>query len=130
MKETSERSAPALVGDLVGHVTELFRKEIQLLRAELNEKSNQAIAAIGSIAAGLVVTLTALNVLAAALVVALERTGIPGAWSALIVGGGLAIIAFFLVRGGIAALKASSLAPDRTARALSRDAALAREQMP
>ena len=44
--------------------------------------------------------------------------------------GVLAIIAFFLVRGGIAALKATNLAPDRTARSLSRDAALAREQMP
>ena len=43
--------------------------------------------ALGSIAAGLVVALTALNVLAAALVVAIERAGIPGGWSALIVGG-------------------------------------------
>lgn len=129
MNEMGERSAPALVGDLVAHVTELFRKELQLLRAELSEKGNQAIAALGSIAAGLVVTLTALNVLAAALVVALESAGIGAGWSALIVGGGLAILAFFLVRGGIAALKASSLAPDRTARALSRDAALAREQV-
>jgi TRAP-type C4-dicarboxylate transport system permease small subunit len=130
MVETNERSAPALVGDLIGNVTELFRKELQLLRAELSEKSTQAIAALGSVAAGLVVALTALNVLAAALVVALERAGIPGAWPALIVGVGLAILAFFLVRGGIAALKASSLAPDRTAHALARDAALAKEQMP
>jgi hypothetical protein len=129
MNDIGERSAPALVGDLIGNVSELFRKEIQLLRAELNEKSTQAMVAIGSIAAGLVVALTALNVLAAALVVALERAGIPATWSALIVGGGLAIIAFFLVRGGMAALKASSLAPDRTARALSRDAAMAKEQL-
>ena len=111
MRDNDERSAPSLVGDLIGHVSELFRKEIQLLRAELSEKSTQAVVALGSIAAGLVVGLTALNVLAAALVVALERAGIPAGWSALIVGGVLAIIAFVLVRGGIAALKATNLAP-------------------
>jgi hypothetical protein len=127
MNDVGERSAPALVGDLVGQVTELVRKEVQLLRAELNEKSTQVIMALGSIAAGLVVALTALNVLAAAIVVALERAGIPGGWSALIVGAVLAIVAFILVRAGMAALKASNLAPDRTARALSRDAAMARE---
>jgi hypothetical protein len=129
MKDIGERSAPALVGDLVGHISELVRKEVQLLRAELNEKSTQVMTALGSIAAGLVVALTALNVLAAAIVVALERAGIPGSWSALIVGGVLAVVAFFLVRGGMAALKASNLAPDRTARALSRDAAMAKEQL-
>jgi hypothetical protein len=129
MDDAGERSAPALVGDLIGHVSELFRKELQLLRVELSEKSTQAVVALGSIAAGLVVALTALNVLAAALVVALERAGIPAGWSALIVGGGFAIVAFIVVRGGLAALKASSLAPDRTARALSRDAAMAKEQL-
>jgi hypothetical protein len=129
MNDTRERSAPSLVGDLVNHVSELFRKEIQLLRAELNEKSTQAVTAIGSIAAGLVVGLTALNVLAAALVVALERAGVPAGWSALIVGVVLAVIAFVLVRGGIAALKATSLAPERTTRAVTRDAQMAKEQM-
>jgi hypothetical protein len=129
MKDASERSAPALVGDLVGHASELFRKEIQLLRAELNEKSTKAVVALGSIAAGLVVGLTALNVLAAALVVALERAGIPGGWSALIVGVVLAVIAFMLARGGIAALKDVSLAPERTTRAVTRDAQMAKEQM-
>jgi hypothetical protein len=128
MKDT-ERSAPALVGDLIGNVSELIRKEIQLLRAELNEKSTKAMVALGSIAAGLVVGLTALNVLAAALVVALERAGVPGGWSALIVGVALAVIAFALARGGIAALKEASLAPERTARAVTRDAKMAKEQI-
>jgi hypothetical protein len=128
MKDT-ERSAPALVGDLIGNVSELIRKEIQLLRAELNEKSTKAMVALGSIAAGLVVGLTALNVLAAALVVALERAGVPGGWSALIVGVVLAVIAFALARGGIAALKEASLAPERTARAVTRNAKMAKEQI-
>ena len=129
MSEIHDRSAPALVGDLIASVSDLFRKEIQLFRAELSEKTTQAVVAIGSIAAGLVVGITALNVLAAALVVALERAGVPAGWAALIVGGGLAIIAFILARGGIAALKATNLAPERTARAVSRDASMAKEKL-
>ena len=111
MNDASDRSAPALVGDLLSSVSELFRKEIQLFRAELSEKTTQAVVAIGSIAAGLVVGLTALNVLAAALVVAIERAGVPAGWSALIVGGALAIIAFFLARGGMAALQGGQPRP-------------------
>jgi hypothetical protein len=129
MSETQERSAPALMGDLVSHVTELIRKEIQLFRAEMNEKANQVVVALGSIVAGVVIALTALNVLAAALVAALTEAGIPAAWSAVIVGIVLAVVAFIMARTGIAALKASSLAPDRTARAASRDATMVKEKM-
>lgn len=47
--------------------------------------------AIGMIVAAAVVALTALNVLTAALVAALAELGIPGGWSALIVGVALAV---------------------------------------
>ncbi len=129
MADIQERSAPALMGDLVGHVAELVRKEIQLLRAEMNEKTAQAVVALGSIAAALVIAIASLNVLAAALVAALTKAGIPAAWSAVIVGAGLAILAFFVARGGINSLKASSLAPERTARAAMRDAEMVKEKM-
>lgn len=129
MADVQERSAPALMGDLVTHVTELVRKEIQLLRAELSEKTTQAVVALGSIVAGVIIAITALNVLAAALVAALTNAGIPGAWSAVIVGVALVIVAFVVARSGIAALKASSLAPDRTARAAMRDAEMVREKV-
>ena len=93
MADTLDRSASSLLGDLVSQVTELFRKEIMLLRAELGEKATQAVTACGLIVAAVVLALTALNVLAAALVVALENLGIPGGWAALIVG---VILATFL----------------------------------
>jgi hypothetical protein len=54
---------------------------------------------------------------------------VPAGWSALIVGVVLAVIAFALARGGIAALKDASLAPERTARAVTRDAKMAKEQI-
>lgn len=124
MAETLDRSASSLLGDLVSQVTELFRKEIMLLRAELGEKATQAVTACGLIVAAVVLSLTALNVLAAALVVALENLGIPAGWAAVIVGVILAGIAWALASKGISALEATNLAPERAARAASRDAAL------
>ena len=124
-----DRSTPALMGDLIEHVTQLVRKEIQLFRAEMGEKATQAMVAAGSILAAGVIALTALNVLAAALVAALAKAGIPGAWSAVIVGGVLAIIAYVLARKGINDLKAGSLAPERTARAAARDATMVKEKI-
>ena len=100
MSETKERSAPALVGDLVHHVTELFRKEVQLLRAELGEKADQVFAALGFIVAAVVVALTALNVLAAAIVAGLTNAGIAAGWAALIVGVAFAAAAGACRRGG------------------------------
>ena len=129
MSEPQDRSTPALVGDLLEHVTELVRKEIQLFRAEMSDKTTQAMVAAGSILAAVVVAITALNVLAAALVAALANAGIPGAWSAVIVGVGLAIVAFLMAKKGIDNLKASSLAPERTARAAARDVTMVKEKI-
>jgi len=129
MPDIDERSTPSLMSDLVAQVTELVRKEIQLLRAEMNEKTTQVVIALGSILAAVVFVLTALNVLAAALVAALTNAGIPAAWSAVIVGGALAIVAVILANRGIANLKAQSLAPERTARAAMRDVGMVKEKV-
>lgn len=127
--DLNDRSAPALIGDLIGHVTELFRKEMMLLRAELNEKGSQVLTAIGMIAGALVVALVALNVLAAALVAALAELGLEGGWAALIVGVVLGVIAWFLASSGMSSLKAANLAPKRTVNSLSKDAAMAKEKV-
>ena len=58
MADLNERSTPALMGDLVTHVTELVRKEITLLRAEMNDKATQVAIALGSIVAAVVFVLT------------------------------------------------------------------------
>ena len=94
MADPQERSTPGLMADLLDQVTQLVRKEVQLFRAEMSDKATQAMVAAGSILAAAVVAITALNVLAAALVAGLAKAGIPGAWSAVIVGVGLAIVAF------------------------------------
>ena len=75
------------------------------------------------------IAITALNVLAAALVAALTNAGIPAPWSAVIVGVGLAVIAYVMARKGIENLKAGSLAPERTTRAAARDVSMVKEKI-
>lgn len=129
MSEAQDRSTPALMTDLIGHVSDLVRKEIALLRAEMGDKSKQVAVGIGTLIAAFAFALTALNVLAAALVSAVVEAGIPAIWSAVIVGGIIALIGFALAGKGVSSLKASNLAPERTARAATRDASMVREKI-
>ena len=129
MADPQERSTPGLMADLLDQVTQLVRKEVQLLRAEMSDKATQAMVAAGSILAAAVLAITALNVLAAALVAGLAKAGVPGPWSAVIVGVGLAIVAFVMAKKGIDNLKAGSLAPERTTRAAVRDVSMVKEKI-
>lgn len=129
MSEQPVRSATSLLGDLAHQIPELFRKELKLFRAEIGEKTSQVFAAVGMLAGAIVIALVALNVLAAALVSAIAELGIEPGWAALIVGGGLAIIAFALTAKGVNDLKASNLAPDRTVDAVKSDARMAKEKV-
>jgi hypothetical protein len=124
MTDPSTSPGPrTLLADAFTHLSNLIRGEVALAKAEINDNVRHAGAAIGMIVAAVVIALTALNVLAAALVAALTNLGIPGGWSALIVGAAFAIVAFALAYKGMNDLKLSSIAPTRTARNLRRDAA-------
>ncbi|MEM6440183.1 MAG: phage holin family protein [Pseudomonadota bacterium] len=120
-------SAGSLIADLLTSVPDLFRKEMALLRSEIGDKTEQAVTAVGMIVGAVVFALVALNVLAAALVVALTNAGLSGGWSALIVGGVIAALAVALGLKGMNDLKASRLAPSRTAENLKRDAQAMKE---
>ena len=127
MSTEPNKSASGLLNDALSHVSSLVRNEVDLARAEINENVNNAGAAIGLIIGALVVALTALNVLSAALVAALTEAGIPGGWSALIVGVVFAIIAYVMLKKGKDNLNLSSLAPSRTAKNVKRDARAVKE---
>jgi drug/metabolite transporter (DMT)-like permease len=128
MQETDDRSLKALLGDLSGSISTLFRKEIQLARAETSEKITQSMVAVGAIAGGAILALAALIVLLQALVIAIAEAGVPPALAALIVGVIVAASAYFMIHKGTTDLKASNLAPARTMESLRRDAQLAKEQ--
>ena len=126
---TDRRDITALFSDLVEQATRIARKEVQLLRAEVGEKTHQAFTAVGLIVAGMVLALVAANALVAALIVAIAELGLAEGWAALIVGLVVAAIGYGLVKGGIAGLKASKLTPGRTARSLQQDATVARDTL-
>lgn len=122
MNTDANKSAGGLLTDALGHISSLMRNEVDLARAEVNENLKTAGIAIGMIVGGIVVALTALNVLSAAVVAALTETGIPAGWSALIVGIIFAGVAYAMFAKGTSELKLSSLAPSRTAKNVKRDA--------
>jgi hypothetical protein len=141
MMSNDPRTVPQLLSDLARELTTLFRKEGQLIRAELSEKSSQLMVGLGEAAAGAICLLVSLNVLAAALVVAIARigaepaaadaaiqdTGIGVGWASLIVGVLLAIIGAILVKRGTSNM--SNLTPERTVNQVSQDATLVKEQV-
>lgn len=121
MANGNSRSLRELFSDLTEHVSALFREEIQLAKAEVNQKASQALAAVGMIAGGAILALAALIILMQALVIALE-TWLGPAWSAVAVGGGVALVALILVTKGASDLRGSNLVPRRTIRSLGRNA--------
>jgi len=133
------RSVPQLLSDLARELTTLFKKEGQLIRAELSEKASKVGVGVGEVAAGAICLLVSLNVLAAALVVAIARIGADTAdpaiqndgigigWASLIVGVLLAIIGAVLVRRGTSQM--TDLTPERSVNQVSQDANLVKDQV-
>jgi len=123
----TEKSTGSLLSDAMSQVSSLVRSEVDLARAEISENLNSAAVALGMIVGAVVVFLTALNVLSAALVAAMAEAGIPGGWAALIVGVIFAIIGYVMLKKGTSDLKLSSLAPTRTVKNVKRDANAVKE---
>jgi len=123
----TEKSTTGLLGDAMAQVSKLVRGEVDLARAEVNENLSRAAVALGLIVGAMVAALTALNVLAAAIVAGLTQAGIPGGWAAMIVGVVFAIAAFAMLKKGTDDLKLTSLAPTRTAKNVKRDAMAVKE---
>jgi ABC-type uncharacterized transport system permease subunit len=123
----TNKSAAGLLSDAIAHMSALVRKEVDLARAEVSENMSRAGIAVGFLAGALVIALTALNVLAAALFAGLAETRLAPGWSALIVGIVLGIIAFALAMKAKNDLTLSSIAPTRTAKNVQRDAQALKE---
>ena len=130
------RPLTELLGSLAGDITSLFRKEIQLAKAEASEKVSEAMTNVVQIAIGAVLALSALGVLLSAAVAAL------GAWffsmgmsepaanalAALIVGIVVGLIAWMFISRGLNGFKTENLKLERTAHSLQRDAAAVKEK--
>lgn len=135
-KSTDERSLPELVTGLVGDISGLFRKEINLAKTEASEKMAHALVGVEVFAAGLVLAICAVGVLLAALVNGLTAFLVsrgmtePGAdaLSSVVVGVAVALIAWGLIARGLNALKGDNLKLERTSASLQQDAKIVKDR--
>jgi uncharacterized protein YacL len=131
------RPLPELIGGLASDISGLFRKEIELAKAEASEKTSQVMGGLELLIAGAVLAMGALGVILAAIVSALAALFVgqgmaptmANSIAAIIIGIIVAIVAWVLIARGRASLAASNLKMDRTASSLGRDAAAVKERL-
>jgi len=123
-----ERSLAALISQLTFETTTLFRKEIELAKAEVGQKVSQAGSGLVEIGIGGGVLFVGIQALTAAAILAL---GLVVDWwlAALIVGVVVAVIGWMVLSRGLSHLKAERLMPHRTIGSLKENTIWAREQL-
>lgn len=110
-----ERSIGELFGQLSQDMTLLVRQEVQLARTEMTEKLSKITTNLISVGAGgFVAYLGGLALMAALILAIRDLANISLAWSALIVGGILAIVGYVMLQRGLKELKGVELAPRRS----------------
>ncbi|HZP20405.1 MAG TPA: phage holin family protein [Bauldia sp.] len=121
MANERHSSTLGLFADVVSQLAGLFQNELQLLRAEFGEKIRRLIDSGALVGGGAVALLAALLLLLRGLVRWLEVAGIPDQWGYLIVGTIVGVAGWFALQSGLAAIKRSTLVPDRAVDQLRAD---------
>ena len=131
----AQRSIADLFSGLASDISGLFRKEIELAKAEASEKIDDALNASKGLAVGAILAIGAVGVFLTALVTGLSWVLVAVGMSqqaasfvsslvvALVVGG----IAWSFISKSLEAWKASRLNLDRTTHSLARDAEVVKE---
>lgn len=123
-----DRPLTALLADLANETTALVRKEVELAKAEVQEKVTEAGRGLVSLALGGGVAFLGLMFLLWAVVYGLS-TVMPQWAAALIVGVVMAVIGLILIQSGRKTLSATSLQPKRTIETVKDDARWAKAQI-
>ena len=119
-----------LLSDIVNQIGRILRKEAALAKAEVGENLSRAGVAIGLIVAAVVLGLVALIALVGAGVAALvSLLGWPVYLAALVVGGGIALLAAIFAAKGGHDLKPKRLVPSRSIANVKQDVALMKERI-
>lgn len=127
---TQSASLGALFTELAREVTALVRKESELAKVEMSEKTTKVMGGIASIAMAGAVLLSGFLVLLAAAVFGLNTVLPPEMtpWlSALIVGAVVVVIGLIMLQAGRKKLKQENLMPTRTMASLRRDKELTQD---
>lgn len=120
------RSIPELISALASDLGNLVRKESELVRAEISEKASEVTQAGMRAGVGAALLMGAFLVLLAAAVLALSKVMDP-LWASIIVAVVVGAAGFILLRKGASSMKPTHLAPERSARQLSKDAHMIKE---
>lgn len=131
------RPLSELLSGLVSDISGLFRKEIQLARAETSEKVGEMMGGVVSLLIGGVLMLGALGVLLSALVTIIAAffvaQGMDPTVSTAIAAGivtlVVAVIGWVFISKGLGTLKTSNLNLNRTTTSLGRDADVVKERL-
>jgi hypothetical protein len=127
MNGSDTRSLPELLTAVVGDLSDLVRKEGELVRAEINDKLKSAARAGGVLGIGAALMLGALLALLQAIVLGLSRI-MPPAWASVIVAVLAALVGFTCIKAAMRMMKPSEMTPDRSARQIRKDVSLVKEQ--
>lgn len=122
--ERAGASVAALLSDALAHILAILRGEIALAKAEMRDNAAKICGAVGMMAVAAVLGMVGLNTLAGAAVLALIAAGMTEVGAALTVGSAVVGVAVILVLVARARLKTASLAPQRVASNLRKDAAV------
>lgn len=124
-----------LLGGLVSDISGLFRKEIQLAKAEAGEKLDEVVGASRSLAIGGILAIGAVGVFLSAVVIGLSALLVSMGMSAgaanfvaalavaLVVGG----FAWMMIQKGMADMYANKFNMKRTTRSVAQDAQVVKE---
>ena len=124
--EADPRPVSSLLSDAINQLSRLVRGEVALAKAEVAQNLRSAALGVGLLVGAVILSLVALNVLAAALVAVVAHWTGPG-WAALIVGVVILAVAAILVMRGLSSLKPENLAPSRAMRNVQADAQTIKE---
>lgn len=137
MSNMENRPLGELLSGLVGDLSSLFRKEVDLAKREASEKFTFALGGVEMLVVGMILAIGAIGVLLAALVSGLAVFFVSqgmtdaGAHSlaAIIVGVVVALAAWMSMSRGLSILRGADLSLDRTGRSLRRDAEVVKEKL-
>jgi Flp pilus assembly protein TadB len=94
--DPKDASTGELIGQLTDQVTRLVRDEVRLAQAEVTQKAKRLGIGAGLFGGAGATALLAVNALLVALILGIATTGLPGWVAAIIVAGGLLLIAAVL----------------------------------
>ena len=114
MEHRMDRSIGELFSDLSQQTSELIRQEMRLAKAELSDKLSDVGKHAMMIGAALVLGLTAVGAIAAAITLLLVEIGVTPWLAAVITAAALGLTAYLLAQSAISALRKKSITPVET----------------